>query len=472
MIDFSILNNFQPLEGDEWQNSNSINVEEELSRINSEMADVQAEIDSIPTDSIPFDKYDIITVFGAVMIEILLDFCFSDPANENSFASKCNNSENPIGKWCNKIHKHPKLNHKGNPLDFQGRFDKDGNVIPRGVKHDGPSISYGGGNHRGLSDGHDLLWMFDAIKQYHDGTFRDSGYIDGIRIAVETNIYQFTGDPYKKLTWLQAAWKYFIHMFADFFSSKSLPVPGSSLLSHSSDRDMRKFAADMYADGFNLRTELLKGITVLVPELIVRMVTYLRYKETEYSKEAKKKKLHLMLLLTHGISSLVNVGKVIITENPVSINIPMILRTATLAWQCIKDQSSYNQRVISKEYWEQYKLQLEGYKTLIIVADGVYVTSNYQRLFVALKDEYDKKVQERIEQASEITRLRIEYGVQRESQSTILQSSNDEIQLLLGEVSDDVKCKSLQELVEQSCVTDEQIEHKTIDILLNPDNNE
>ena len=187
-----------------------------------------------------------------------------------------------------------------------------------------------------------------------------------------------------------------------------------------------------------------------MPELIVRMVTYLRYKETEYSKEAKKKKLHLLLLLTHGISSLVNVGKVIITENPVSINIPMILRTATLAWQCIKDQSSYNQRVISKEYWEQYKLQLEGYKTLIIVADGVYETSNYQRLFVALKNEYDKKVQERIEQASEITRLRIEYGVQRESQSTILQSSNDEIQLLLGEVSDDVKCKSLQELVEQS----------------------
>lgn len=469
MIDFSILNNFQPLEGDEWQNGNSINVEEELSSINSEITSVQAEIDSIPTDSIPFDKYDIITVFGAAMIEILMDFFFSDPANENSFASKCNNSDNPIGKWCNNIHE--KIDHKGNPLDFQGRFDQQGSPIGYGIKHDGPSISFGGGNHRGLTNGHDLIRFFDAIKQYHDGVFRDSGFIDGVKVIVESSVNQY-GNPYEKLTWLKAVWEYICHMFADFFSSKGLPVPGSSLLSHTDDRQLRKFAAEMYSDGFNLRTELLKGITVLMPELIVRMVTYLRYKETEYSKEAKKKKLHLMLLLTHGISSLVNVGKVIITKNPISINIPMLLRTATLAWQCIKDQSSYNQRVISKEYWEQYRLQLEGYKTLIIVADGVYETSNYQRLFVALKNEYDKKVQERIEQASEITRLRIEYGVQRESQSTILQSSNDEIQLLLGEVSDDVKCKSLQELVEQSCVTDEQIEHKTIAILLNPDNNE
>ena len=164
MIDFSILNNFQPLEGDEWQNSNSINVEEELSRINSEMADVQAEIDSIPTDSIPFDRVDIITVFAAAMIEILMDYLLSDPANKNSFASKCNNTNNPIGKWCDKFHKSKRLNHKGNPLDFQGRFDKDGNLIPKGVKHDGPTISYGGGDHRGRTDGHDLLYRRHARR--------------------------------------------------------------------------------------------------------------------------------------------------------------------------------------------------------------------------------------------------------------------------------------------------------------------
>lgn len=469
MIDFSILNNFQPLEGDEWQNSNSINIEEELSSINNEITSVQVKIDSIPTDSIPFDKSDIITVFGAAMIEILMDFFFSDPANKNSFASKCNNSDNPIGKWCNSIHE--KIDHRGNPLDFQGRFDQNGNPIEFGIKHDGPSISYGGGNHRGLTNGHDLIRFFDAIKQYHDGVFRDSGFIDGIKVFVESSVNQY-GNPYEKMTWLKAAWEYFCHMFADFFSSKGLPVPGSSLLSHSDDRELRKFAADMYNDGFNLRTELLKGITVLMPELIVRMVTYLRYKDTPYSKEAKKKKLHLMLLLTHGISSLVNVGKVIITENPVSINIPMILRTATLAWQCIKDQINFNQRIISKEYWEQYKLRLEGYKTLIIVANGVYETSHYQRLFVVLKAEYDKKVQERLAQASEITGLRIEYGVQKENQATILQSSNNEIQLLLGEVSEDIKSRSLQELVKQSCITNEQIENKTIDIILNQDNNE
>ena len=469
MIDYSVLNSFPPFEGDTWQYGNSINVEEELLRINSEMVNVQTEIDSIPTDSIPFDKDDIITVFAAAMIEVLMDFFFSDPANENSFASKCNNSDNPIGKWCNNVHE--KIGHKGNPLDFQGRFDQHGNPIGYGIKHEGPSVSYGGGNHRGLTNGHDLLRFFDAIKQYHDGVFRDSSFIDGVRIIVESNVNQY-GNPYEKLSWLKSVWEYICHMFADFFSSKGLPVPGSSLLSHSSDRELRKLAADLYADGFNLRTELLKGLTVAIPVILVRVITFLRYKDMELSKEAKKKKLHLMLLLTHGISTMVNVGKVIITENPVSINIPMILRTLTLVWQCIKDQSNYNHRIISKEYWEQYKLHLEGYKTLIIVADGVYETSNYQRLFVALKVEYDKKVQERLLQASEITRLRIEYGVQKENQSTILQSSNDEIQLLLGEVSEDIKNKSLQELVKQSCITDEQIENKTIDIILNQDNND
>ena len=189
MIDYSILNNFQPLEGDEWQNGNSINVEEELSSINSEITSVQAEIDSIPTDSIPFDKYDIITVFGAAMIEILMDFFFSDPANENSFASKCNNSDNPIGKWCNNIHE--KIDHKGNPLDFQGRFDQQGSPIGYGIKHDGPSISFGGGNHRGLTNGHDLIMFFDAIKQYHDGVFRDSGFIDGVKVIVESSVKKY-----------------------------------------------------------------------------------------------------------------------------------------------------------------------------------------------------------------------------------------------------------------------------------------
>ena len=468
MIDYSLLNRITPFEGDTWQFQDSIIVDEELSRIDAEMASVQMEIDAIPTDSIPFDNYDVITVFATATIEVLMDFLLSDPANKNSFASKCNSNDNPIGKWCNSIHE--KLDHSGNPLDFQGRFDQFGNPIGYGIKHKGPNISYGGGNHRGLTNGHDLLRFFDAIRQYHDGVFRDAGFIDGVKIAVESSINQY-GNPYVKLTWLQSIWNYVVHMFADFFSNKGLPVPGSSLLSHSNNRELRKFAADMYADGFNLRTELLKGITVLIPELIVRMVSYLRYKESNYSKEAKKK-LHLMLLLTHGVSSLVNVGKVIITENPVSINIPMLLRTVTLAWQCFKDQINFNQRVITKEYWEQYKLQLEGYKTLIIVTDGVYETSNYQRLFLALKAEYDRKVQERIKQASEITRLRIEYGIQKENQTTILQSSNDEIMFLLGEVPEEVKNSSLLELIEQSCITNEQIENKTLDNIINPYNNE
>ena len=217
MIDYSLLNRITPFEGDTWQFQDSIIVDEELSRIDAEMASVQMEIDAIPTDSIPFDNYDVITVFATATIEVLMDFLLSDPANKNSFASKCNSNDNPIGKWCNSIHE--KLDHSGNPLDFQGRFDQFGNPIGYGIKHKGPNISYGGGNHRGLTNGHDLLRFFDAIRQYHDGVFRDAGFIDGVKIAVESSINQY-GNPYVKLTWLQSIWNYVVHMFADFFSNK------------------------------------------------------------------------------------------------------------------------------------------------------------------------------------------------------------------------------------------------------------
>lgn len=468
-MDFSELNHMQPLDGDSWQSLSSLNYEEELTKINAEMAEAQDEIDFIPTDSIPFDKTDWITIFGAAMVEIAMDFLFSDPANPNSFASKCNSSDNPIGKWCNNIHK--KIDHSGNPLDFQGQFDQYGNIIKNGVKHEGPTISYGGGDHRGLTDGHDLLRMFDAIRQYHDGVFRDSGFVNGIKVAVESSVNQY-GNPYAKLSWLNAAGKYISHMFADFFSSKSLPIPGHSLLAKASDRDLRKFAADMYSDGVNLRTEFLQSITVLIPETFVRIVWYFRYKDSEFSKEAKKKKLHLMLLLTHGISTLVNIGKVIITENPASINIPMIFRVIMLAWRCFKEQRDFNGRLILKENWEQYKVQLLCYKTMIIVAEGVYETSNYQRLYQKLKEDYDKKVQERFNRALEITNLRVEYELQNEERYALMKSSDKEILMLTGKVDDNITSTSLSQLVKYSHISDNDIANYSINELLNDNYNE
>ena len=86
-----------------------------------------------------------------------------------------------------------------------------------------------------------------------------------------------------------------------------------------------------------------------------------------------------MLLITHGISTSVNIGKVIITENPVSLNLPMIMRTITLAWSCVKDQINYNNRVITKLDMDIYQEHLKLKQTLIVVADGVYYTSHYNR---------------------------------------------------------------------------------------------
>lgn len=348
---------------------NDIDIEEEISSL-------QIEFDKIAIDKIPFDKVDIGVMFLAASVEILLDFLLSDPANPSSFASKCNSSKNPIGKWCNNVHE--KIDHGGNPLDFQGGFGGNGEFVKNGsrIKKD---INFSGGEHRERTYGHDLLRFIHAIKQYHNGEFRDAAYVNGELIEVITKVNQ-NGKPYQALSWLDSIWAYICHMFADFFSSKSLPCPGWSFLSHASNRELRELAADLYKDGMNLRTESLKAFTVAVPDIILRIYSGLRYRDSEYSKEAIKQKRHLMNLITSSVATAVNIGKVIITENPVSINLPMMARTIKLAWSCVKDQIDYNNRVIAKVNYDVLITKYSEVKTMVVVAKCIYITNDYHQI--------------------------------------------------------------------------------------------
>lgn len=455
---YHLLSTIKPLPNEEWLKQEYINADEEINQL-------QEEINSIAIDIIPFDKFDAILVFGAAMAEIIMDFFLSDPANPNSFASKCNHGENPIGKWMNSIHK--KIDHSGNPLDFQGNFESNGTSVPFGERHSGNVVSFSGGDHRGRTYGHDLFRFLHAIQQYHDGKFSDGGFVNGQFLKVLTTANQY-GKSYDQLSWSQSIWEYICHMFADFFSSKSLPAPGWSFLTHADNRELRKLADDMYKNGFNLRTELLKGVTVAVPEISIRIIMYLRYRNSEYSQEARDKKLHLLLLMTHGIATAVNIGKVIITENPVSINTPMILRTLTLVWACIKDQVEFNQRATAKTLFSQYKSKLELKKTMIVVMEGIYYTTQYQSLTDRLKKEYDYKVKIRYEKALELSNLHLEYSYWKTKQKKLLTDSSEEITELINTIGTEVSPEDkLQSLITRSCISNNEVDKDTLkDILL------
>lgn len=456
-IDYSMLKTIEPLPDEEYLYQRFLDIDKELLLLNSE-------IEKIDIETIPFDKTDAVIVFAAAMIECLLDFCFSDPANKNSFACKCNSNNNPIGKWSNSIHE--RINHKGNPLDFQGRFDANGNVIFNREVPDGPTISFAGGNHRERTYGHDLLRIISAIKQLHDGKFIDSGYIDGVKIVVESCVNQ-NGMPYEKLSYAEAFVKYVFHMVADFFSSKGLPIPGWSYLSHSDNREIRKIASELYNDGLNFRTETFQVITTAIPEIIVRIVTYLRYRESEYSKEAKKKKRNLLLLMTHGVSTCVNIGKVVITENPVSINLPMIMQTVRLGWKCIKDQVNLNKRSIVKLNKSLCAACLEGERTLLVMKDGVYYTCQYLALCERLKVDIDNLLEERLTRSRAVSILNADYKALCEKQcyshNTLLEDGMYE--LSLGEGLDLQDDRALQEYVADSYILDQEINNLCVDEL-------
>lgn len=275
------------------------------------------EIETILNRPLPrkekWTKADYIAVFIAGSIGSLVDFIFSD--RNNKFTGK--GSE--FSDWLNKFHEHE----GGGPIDYQG-------------------IGFGGGYHRGLSKGHDVLRFIEAIIMFKNGRFEGMRYIDGVGHKVVSSVNQY-GTAYEQLGWIEAILKYAKHMFADLFSTCSLPFPGSSFLVESSNRDLRKLAATMYQNGFNMKNIMVQSLSAIIVEVILRVYFGIQsvksYKSEfelsdcysnfsaikEFIKPSSKDKLHEMLLLSHSIVMAVNVGKVIIKKAPWELNVTEII---------------------------------------------------------------------------------------------------------------------------------------------------
>lgn len=387
-IDFNNLSKITPLLGDEW-------MDEKLISIDDEIAEMQSIVNSIDVQTIPWDRYDAIIIFFSSLTEILVDTFVGDPINPNSLAHMMNDSKSGIGKWCNKIHE--SIDHHNNPMDFQGGFTKDGQVVTHGsgIHAD---ISYSGGDHRERTIDHDILRFVHAIKDYHDGVFRDAAFPGSEmaeKIVEVASTVNSKGNHFKPMSWSNAIIEYMCHMFADFFSSKGLPIPGHSFLSHVSDREIRKLAADIYKDGMNMRTQLLQSSTIFVAYIFTKAYIYLRYKDSDYSDLAKEKKANLLKLCSNSVATAFNIGKVVVSENPAHLNLPLILHTVRLGIQCMKEEMDYNQRVISRISIDCVRAQLLQERTFIIVAGGIYRTDNYNRICRQLEREINKSLSER-----------------------------------------------------------------------------
>ena len=261
-------------------------------------------------------KADFIVVFIAAVIGSVVDFILSNRNN------KATGQHSKFSEWLNDTFhegKHP----TNAPIDYQGK-------------------GFGGGYHRELSKGHDIARFAEGIKMFKNGTFEGVRYVNGVAEPVKVVANQF-GNPYATLSTIEAIIGYAQHMFADLFSKVSLPFPGYSFLTESSNRDVRKFAADMYHNGFNCKNIIIQSASTIAIEVIIRIyfsiMSVKKYHDQievaeDYSnlealkkfiKPESKEKLHEMLLVAHAIVTAMNVGKVVITKNLASINVTEII---------------------------------------------------------------------------------------------------------------------------------------------------
>ena len=252
-------------------------------------------------ERIPWDKWDYLVAFGAGLAGAAIDVLLATPGKfgEKAVADK----SNWMGQWAEDVHSR---HADGAPIDYQG-------------KH------FGGSYHRGLSPGHDLFRPLEGIEQFRDGVFRGTYFADGISHPVETALNQH-GVPYKSMGWGSAVLAWLVHLGCDFFSSRSLPIPGTSWLYEMPSREVRVLVQrDLYQNGINLRHLTFQALAPTVVEGGIGVYSALRYRNSDMPKDALLQKRLELLVLGHTLVTAVNVGKVVILEDPTMLNVPAIL---------------------------------------------------------------------------------------------------------------------------------------------------
>lgn len=335
----------------------NVDIENEIEKISKEMDDINIK-------ALRFDRWDFFAIFGIALLEIGTDFLLGDP--KKGISSEISNKNTKLGEYFNNLHEN--VDHKGNSLDYQG-------------------YKFGGGDHRGRTFGHDMFSFPLAIYSLCNGQFIDGYYQDGRFNWVYSKLNQY-GSEYVGLPPDQAIMAYLSHMFADFFSSKSLPVPGFGVLAHMPSRDIRVMVNKMYADGFNLRHMLVQGVPVVVAEILVRLFFYFRNRSVDADDAAKKHKLNKMLLMTHTLAALVNIGKVYFTNNPTAINLPMLLRVIWLTWSVLREEMEVSHRAKIKINYGVIKNKYETMQTLVMLDQAIYYTREIDKFIVRKNDEF------------------------------------------------------------------------------------
>lgn len=352
------------------------------------IAKITDEINEIDLDSVPIDKWDMAVTFLLATLETAGDFFIGDPGFKNSLANK----NGPFCKWLDKFHQHQ----AGSPMDYQGEGFGGGAHRAETFAHDLPfaRATYGATVDEKDENGaikktynaalwaHDILCFALAIYSISSGKFIDCAFTKDGRYKWIVESVNQNGNPYDSCNVFVAIVRYLVHMLADFCSSASLPIPGFSLLTHFPDRDIEAFAMKLYRNGMNLRTMAMQGVPVAMTELLMSLYVWIRSKggDGEFPETALEHKKHKLLLISHGITTAVNVGKVVIAQAPWRLNLVVIARTFQLVWKVVSEETQITNRHVLKLDEQILRARIESSRTIVLLDELLYETDNLNQL--------------------------------------------------------------------------------------------
>gem|GEM_PF-2888156 len=199
------------------------------------------------------------------------------------------------------------------------------------IDHEKKDVS-AGPYHRGLSPGHDLLYFIEGIRQFRDGEFRTVYWKDGVAYSYKSNLVQPDGtNTYDHLPLWKATIAYSIHMFCDFFSSKSLPLPGIYYFKLNPDHVVRQIAEKVYSQDIHLRHVTFQTLPPILISIFISVYFWLRYYGIDDCEDAKTQKKAEMTCLALGVFSAINAGKVCIKSQGEPLSMAFYLNYPQLA---------------------------------------------------------------------------------------------------------------------------------------------
>lgn len=235
-------------------------------------------------------------------------------------------TDGSLRKWLNEdLHSHA----SSNPIDYQG-------------------AGFGGPLHRVRSRGHDLARFLGAINHTARGEFRGVRWAYGTPHDVISQANQF-GTSYPQMGWTAAFVNVAVHLFADFFSTHSLPLPLSSVVYENADRELRTFVHQLYEGGFNLRHVAIGSVEAVLVNLGIETWLWLQHGGVSRQPDAVALKRYEMRAAVGGILSGANVAGCVLFKNPFLLNVPVIIATLDASVRLLQLRAKQRSWVLMEE---------------------------------------------------------------------------------------------------------------------------